>query len=617
MKSPSIRYLSFLLLFVLSSCEQTIDPLDKKPVADFNFTLGAEGRVQFANLSQNAKTFAWDFGDQNTSTDRSPQHQYQRNGTFRVSLNVTGDRGTDVLTKSVQITNIPENGQATFWLQNFSGCAAPGITINGETRNITGGLSAAPACGAAGTATFNLRPGTYNYTGACGSTNWNGSVTVTERGCQLVQLSSSAGTTGEAVFWTKTNLNCGTITVTISGQNRTITTFAANEPLCGASGFATFALPAGSYSYTASCTGQTWSGNVTVATGQCQRVELTATTPPAATGNAVFWARTNLGCGTITINVDNQSRTLTSFSSLEPNCGAAGFANFNLPVGSFNYTATCPGQNWSGTVTITANGCAKVELTPNVPASGNAIFWTRADFGCGNITVTINTESRTSTSFANIAPNCGASNFANFTLPAGTYQYTARCTGLEWNGNITVTSGGCVRQELTASTRTFSNSVFTDIRITYNGITKTIEPGRSVVFAGSPNSSGSYRAETSGRTNQGTQVGLLMVWEENFTFPASGNATTNLVLSPSFFFLRVTNQSSRNIERILVNYQLSSQTTDNIVLASGGVTYNVGYYRAFSNSNVRAESGNWFWSWPSPLSGINGQPGQVVTVTAN
>ncbi|MEQ8928119.1 MAG: PKD-like domain-containing protein [Fulvivirga sp.] len=48
------------------------------------------------NRSQNADTFVWDFGDFNTSIERSPEHFYEEEGIYDVSLIASLDHGTDV-----------------------------------------------------------------------------------------------------------------------------------------------------------------------------------------------------------------------------------------------------------------------------------------------------------------------------------------------------------------------------------------------------------------------------------------------------------------------------------------------------------------------------------------
>ncbi len=82
-------------------------------------------------------------------------------------------------------------------------------------------------------------------------------------------------------------------------------------------------------------------------------------------------------------------------------------------------------------------------------STGSAMFWTSSDLGCGNITVTIsNTSGTISQYYSSATPTCGAGGCANFTLPPGTYNYTAGCTNKTWDGIINVTVGGCMRMRL-------------------------------------------------------------------------------------------------------------------------------------------------------------------------
>ena len=149
------------------------------------------------------------------------------------------------------------------------------------------------------------------------------------------------------------------------------------------------------------------------------------------------------------------------------------------------------------------------------------------------------------------------------------------------------------------SSITFVNNAFTPINITFGGITKIAPVGGSAVFTGSPGSTQSGSANTSGKTTSGNQVGLLLEWDLSYQYPSSGNSTINLHVTSSYFFVRLRNNGSKPLVNFYVNYGLTSQTLDNITIANDNVQYSIGYYRAWSNSNVRAtlQNTNQYVTW--------------------
>jgi len=75
----------------------------------------------------------------------------------------------------------------------------------------------------------------------------------------------------------------------------------------------------------------------------------------AYAGNVVFHYATS---GTnATVVIDGQTGTVTTAFNSTPDCGTSGCANFTLPTGTYNYTASSTFTNWSGSVTVTKNGC--------------------------------------------------------------------------------------------------------------------------------------------------------------------------------------------------------------------------------------------------------------------
>jgi len=78
------------------------------PVADFSGTPTtgyAPLTVNFTDLSTNAASWSWDFGDGvGTSTEQNPSYTYNSAGTYSVSLTVTNSCGSDAVTKTDYIT---------------------------------------------------------------------------------------------------------------------------------------------------------------------------------------------------------------------------------------------------------------------------------------------------------------------------------------------------------------------------------------------------------------------------------------------------------------------------------------------------------------------------------
>ena len=56
--------------------------------------------VTFTDTSINPISWLWDFGDDSTSTEQNPVHQYTAQGTYTVSLTVTNTYGADIETKT-------------------------------------------------------------------------------------------------------------------------------------------------------------------------------------------------------------------------------------------------------------------------------------------------------------------------------------------------------------------------------------------------------------------------------------------------------------------------------------------------------------------------------------
>lgn len=103
-KSSIFKLASLMLFgvfFIVSSCEQyqlpeagSIPDLTP-PSAHFSYTSepGNDLQINFGNLSSSATTFAWDFGDGNSSTSKEPSNVYAAYGMYTVTLTATDGLG--------------------------------------------------------------------------------------------------------------------------------------------------------------------------------------------------------------------------------------------------------------------------------------------------------------------------------------------------------------------------------------------------------------------------------------------------------------------------------------------------------------------------------------------
>lgn len=109
MKSLSFNLLMLMSLGALSllfSCgEESEEPLPE-PVSEFTVSndnpLAGE-EITFTNSSTEATSFQWSFGDGETSTDENPSHTYSSEGSYTVTLSVTGEGGNNSSEASITV----------------------------------------------------------------------------------------------------------------------------------------------------------------------------------------------------------------------------------------------------------------------------------------------------------------------------------------------------------------------------------------------------------------------------------------------------------------------------------------------------------------------------------
>jgi PKD repeat protein len=103
MKQQILLLTSVFFLLAGVSCYKK----EAVPVADFSTHSSNDSvvpdTVTFHNLSQNATSYHWDFGDQQSSTETNPVHIYTTTGTYSIVLKSYSKSGEQWAIKSKNI----------------------------------------------------------------------------------------------------------------------------------------------------------------------------------------------------------------------------------------------------------------------------------------------------------------------------------------------------------------------------------------------------------------------------------------------------------------------------------------------------------------------------------
>ncbi len=88
-----------------------------EPVANFIYSTSdvyVPATFSFTNLSTEADSYLWDFGDGNTATTTSPVHTYNDGGTFTVTLKAAGKGGDNTSSQSITLNYRPPVADFSF-----------------------------------------------------------------------------------------------------------------------------------------------------------------------------------------------------------------------------------------------------------------------------------------------------------------------------------------------------------------------------------------------------------------------------------------------------------------------------------------------------------------------
>ncbi|MFK8056762.1 MAG: PKD domain-containing protein [Saprospiraceae bacterium] len=303
--------------------------VEEEPTAAFGSSVSGL-TVSFNDQSSNATSYAWDFGDGNSSSMSDPTHTYASSGTYTVTLEVTNTCGTDQSTASVTVLAAPV---AEFSNTTSQGCAPHSISF--DASGSTGATSVA-----------------WSFPGGTPSTSTDVSPTVVYNtvGSYDVTLtvSNSTGTDSE----TTTNLvviDEAPTALFTSSINALTATF-TNQSTGGSS----YAWDFGDGSNTATQSAihtYTMSGTYTVnldVTNACGTVRYSETITVLAAPVAAFSQTITSGCAPLAVTYD--ASTSTDVGTLEWSFPGGTPATSTDPMPTVMYAA---GGTFSASLTVT------------------------------------------------------------------------------------------------------------------------------------------------------------------------------------------------------------------------------------------------------------------------
>jgi len=103
-----VKQITILILTLsISGCEDNDVELPKV-IAGFTYTVNTDtGTVTFINISENSRTYSWDFGDGSNSTEINPIKTYE-NGVYTITLEATNPAGASDMFEDEITISIPE-----------------------------------------------------------------------------------------------------------------------------------------------------------------------------------------------------------------------------------------------------------------------------------------------------------------------------------------------------------------------------------------------------------------------------------------------------------------------------------------------------------------------------
>lgn len=155
----------------------------------------------------------------------------------------------------------------------------------------------------------------------------------------------------------------------------------------------------------------------------------------------------------------------------------------------------------------------------------------------------------------------------------------------------------------------YKNNTFTPVNITFSTATsietKTIAAGKSYTTYGKYGDSIITKATTQG--GYGEKVNWTNLTRK---YPVRDTIQVDINLPSTYFYLFVRNNTTEPLRNVYVNYHTDYETLD-ILPIPVHVTYGIGYYKLFTNSNVRLEADTTFHYWQFDNLGLSTHPDSV------
>jgi PKD repeat protein len=312
-----------------------------------------DGKIQFTIEAKNASSFEWNFGDNTTSTEQNPIHQYTKNGKYTVVLIARNNKTQVTKTYEVTVTDAPKpivkfsykslgNGTLQFTNESQNAESYKWDFGDGQTS-----VEVSPQH------SFSVN-GTYEVKLTAESVNGK---TETKQNVVIADAPKPEA------FFTFTYGENGLVSFTNASKNYTQLSWKFDN---GDS--STVENPTVKYKYNGRYNVLLKAKNANGENLIYRVINITnVSTPPG--GYILFWTNNPGSNIKIWIN-DEYVGTVTKFSKTIPDCNTEGFVTLNLKEGSYFFMAqeesvptTNTGATWTGVINTVNGQCRKFELT--------------------------------------------------------------------------------------------------------------------------------------------------------------------------------------------------------------------------------------------------------------